>query len=211
MKFISALLLLLLTLPLSASAQPSAPPAWRIDRSKSIIQFKGFKDGKPFATVFQSWNANIKFDPANPGRSSAIITIDTRSGSTGNRTFKDYLVAPSWYSPDKIPFAQFQTFSFRPMGNNIYEANGILRIYNKSQRIVLPFPGLAIPVQVTTQGNNAIFKSDFSFAVPDFSPGARKNTFKKLNFNMVLTAFRTPDMPGMVENGKPAAWAHSGK
>ena len=191
MKLIFTLLLLLF-LPFSASAQPSDSSAWKVDRTKSILQFRGFKDGKPFTTIFQSWGAEINFDPANPKTSSAIITVDTRSGSTGKKTFREYLVAPAWYVPEKMSRAQFHAFSFNPMGNNFYQANGVLRVYNQPQTIVLPFPGISIPVQVSIQGNQAEFKSDFSFSIPDLSPGASKQAFKKVNFNMILNAYKDP-------------------
>lgn len=204
MKYLTAfacLISLLLSAPAEAASQQpvelKATPApgaklWTIDHPKSFVQFRGFKDGKPFAVNFSTWNADIAFDPASPQTSTATVTVDTRSGSKGEATFREYLVAPAWYNPNIMPYAQFHATSFTKASGDIYYAKGVLHLYNAAKTTVFPVPGLSIPVQITIIGSKGDFRSNFSFAIPDLSPLAtsKKRALKKVNFNMVLKAQR---------------------
>lgn len=218
MKILCACLVALSCLSFPAYAQPAvapqsktvatpAVPVWIIDRPRSSIQMKSFKDGKPFTVVFQSWSGEIAFDPAHPERSSATITVDTRSGSMGKATFKEYLVTPSWFDPEEVPYAQFHMSSFSKMNETTYQANGVLNLYNQAKTVLLPFPGIGIPFQAKFIENKkkkkplqAEFTSNFTFAVPDFSEtgntaAALKRPPKKINYIMVLKATQPPQKP----------------
>lgn len=187
MKLLAALLLLSLSILPCTAAFASDVPKWIVDRKKSTIEFKGFKDGKPFTSVFQSWSADIAFDPDNLTGSSAAVTIDTRSATTGEKTFTDYLVAPGWYDPEQAPYAMFQIQSLTKQRDTLYNANGTLYLYNKTKSVMIPVPGVSLPVFATVKGNTAEFKSTFTFAIPDFKAALqKKGAFRKITFNMLL-------------------------
>lgn len=190
------------------AAPVPAPPApvqnWQVDRKKSSIRFSSFKNGQPFSIDFQSWSAEIAFDPTRLEESRAIVTIDTTSGSKGEATFKDYLVTPSWFSAAELPRAQFQSKKFRQIGDNLYEVSGVLNLYNKEQTNILPVPTMGIPFRTVIKGKKGEFISNFTFAVPDFSPApsvvqSLKRPFKKINFAMTLKTVKakpaTPTAP----------------
>ena len=196
MKLLAALLLLCLTSPAFAQTPTPAPvQKWVVDRKKSTIEFKGFKDGKPFTSAFQSWSADIAFSPDDLQGTSATLTIDTRSATTGAKTYTEYLVTPGWYDPEEAPFATFQIQSLTHQRDNLYNANGTLYLYNKAKTVLLPVPGVSLPVFATVKGNTAEFRSNFTFAIPDFSKAAikKKSPFRKINFNMVLKTKKAPD------------------
>lgn len=190
MRVLAALLLLsFAALPCASASAVAADnvPKWVVDRKKSTIEFKGFKDGKPFTSVFQSWSADIAFDPENLTGSSAAVTIDTRSATTGDKTFTEYLVAPGWYDPEQAPYAMFQIQSLTRQRDTLYNANGTLYLYNKTKSVMIPVPGVSLPVFATVKGNTAEFRSTFTFAIPDFKAALqKKNAFRKITFNMLL-------------------------
>jgi polyisoprenoid-binding protein YceI len=192
---VSLVLLFCVTSPAFAKAPV---PEWTVDRSKSSIQFRGFDiNGNPFTSTFQSWGAEIHFDPENLAGSRALFTIDTRSATTGDKTFTDYLIAPDWYDPEVAPLATFQIQSFSQRGENLYDAKGILHLSNHKKTNVLPVPGVSLPFKATfkkTKGKSdqAEFTSNFSFAIPDYSPVKKaspsKRNFRKISFHMKLKA-----------------------
>ena len=213
MKLLAAVLLLILSAaPALAEAVVPEIPAWTVNRPKSSIQFKGFSNGKPYSLFFQSWSAEIAFDPDRPQLSSAIVTVDTRSASTGAATYKDYLVTPAWFDPQQVPYAQFHMTSFTKLRDNVYQGNGILHLYNEPKTVLMPFPGISIPFQVKfterkKKPTQAEFTSNFAFAVPDFSPAsspaaALKRPAKKINFVMVLKAEKAAPKPAQSPKGK---------
>ncbi len=208
MKFLLALLLLLVA-AVPALAETAAPeiPVWTVNRPKSSLQFKGFSKGVPYTVVFQSWNAEIAFDPDRPELSTATVTVDTQSGSMGAATYTDYLVTPPWFDPKEVPYAQFHMTSFKKLRENVYEGTGILHLYNKTKTVVMPFPGISIPFQVKftprkkkpTLGE---FTSNFTFGVPDFSPQASGRAVRKINLVMVLKTEKAAPLKAAQSKGK---------
>ncbi len=189
--------LVALSFPAShAAAAPVVQAAkvqqWEVNRPRSSLKFSSFKDGQPFTVLFQSWNAEIFFDPDHPELSSAVVTVDTRSGSMGDKTFTEYLVTPSWFKPAEVPFAQFQAFSFTKIAENVYQASGILNLYNEKKTVVVPVPGISIPFTVEMKKprkgkkQDANFVSHFTFGVPDYSKGASKNAVRKIALDMTI-------------------------
>lgn len=197
MTKIYAVLLLLCFLSIPAFSASSIP-VWTVDRSKSSMQFKGFDiNGKPFTSSFQSWAADIAFDPDNLPGSHAIVTLDTRSATTGDKTFSDYLVAPTWFDPDVAPLATFQIETFTKRPDGLYDAKGTLHLSNKAKTNVLPVPGVSLPFKATFKPakgkpTQAEFASNFTFAIPDYSPpkeGQPKRPYRKISFHMKLIAY----------------------
>lgn len=197
MTRLCAVFLLLCCLSIPAFAASSVP-VWTVDRTKSSMQFKGFDiNGKPFVSSFQSWAADIAFDPDDLPGSHAIVTIDTRSATTGDKTFSDYLVAPSWFDPDVAPLATFQIQKFTKRPDGLYNATGILHLSNKAKTNVLPVPGVSLPFKATFKpakgkSTQAEFSSNFTFAIPDYSPvkpGKTKRAYRKISFHMKLIAY----------------------
>ncbi len=195
---LSALCLLLAALPARAA---DSVKEWKVDRSKSSIQFSGFdREGKPFKLTFQSWAADIAFDPGNLKQSRATVTIDTGSATTGDKTYVDYLIAPGWFKPAEMPLATFQILSFVKKSDTLYDANGVLHLHNKTKSRTLPVPGLSIPFtanfrkKTKSSPEKAEFSSNFSFAIPDFSgapkPSASgRDRMRKLRFHMTIKAY----------------------
>lgn len=196
MKLLSALLLLICLASPAFAKDPV--PEWIVDRSKSTVQFRGFDiHGNPFTSTFQSWGADINFDPDNLAGSSATFTIDTRSATTGDKTFTDYLIAPKWFDPNVAPLATFQIQTFTKRSDNLYDAKGILHLSNHKKTNVLPVPGVSLPFKATIKKakgkpDRAEFTSNFTFAIPDYNPNKKatpsKRNYRKISFHMMLKA-----------------------
>lgn len=121
-------------------AGPTAQAAsWSVDRAKSTLGFVGSQGGSSFDGRFTQWNAAIDFDPANPGGSHALVTIDMASASTGDSSKDQALPQSDWFDIKSFPQAKFEATSFRAIGGDRYEAVGTLTIRGVTKSVVLPF------------------------------------------------------------------------
>jgi cytochrome b561 len=135
---LAALSLGLLALPVAAQAPELAAPAWTVDKAQSRLGFTANADGEDFAGQFNTWDAEIRFDPANLGASSAAVTVALGSVETDNSNEGGALQGDSWFATATFPNATFKTTAIRAEGSG-YVADGTLTIRDKSQPVSLPF------------------------------------------------------------------------
>lgn len=135
---LAALALGLLALPAAAQAPEVAAPAWTVDKAQSRLGFTSNSDGVDFGGQFNSWDADIHFDPANLGASSAKVTVALGSVETDNSDEGGSLQTDSWFATATFPNATFQTTAIRAEGSG-YIADGTLTIRDTTQPVSLPF------------------------------------------------------------------------
>ena len=115
-----------------------APAVWRVERGASSIVFTGTHAGVPFEGRFARWRADIRFDPAMLGASSASISIETASAADGVALHDQTLPGAEWFNAARHPNATFRTTSFHAH-DGAYEAHGVLTIKGRAIETELPF------------------------------------------------------------------------
>lgn len=167
---LAGLSLALLALPAAAQAPAPSAPAWTVDTAQSRLGFTAEADGDKFGGQFNSWDAQINFDPANLGASSAAVTIALGSVETDNSNEGGALQSDSWFATATFPNATFQTSAIRAEGSG-YVADGTLTIRDKSQPVSLPFD-LAIEGDVAKmKGSLTIDRKAFGLGVGTWQDG----------------------------------------
>jgi len=132
-------------LGLAASVLALAPAAaalaypWGIDPAKSSITFSGTHIGNTFEGRFESWTANIEFDPKAPGSAVVLVNIDTASARTGDATYDGTLPQADWFDVAAYPQARFEAFGATPEGGGRYSLPGKLTIRGNSVPVTLAF------------------------------------------------------------------------
>ncbi|MEP0409135.1 MAG: YceI family protein, partial [Roseibium sp.] len=58
---------------------------WTVDPSRSQLAFEVAQAGSPLKGVFETWTADIEFDPATPETADISAEITTLSAATGNQ------------------------------------------------------------------------------------------------------------------------------
>lgn len=135
---LAALPLALLTLPAAAQAPELSAQAWTVDHAQSRLGFAAVSDGEGFGGQFGQWDAQIAFDPANLGASSATVTVAMASVTTEDTTKAATLQEDAWFAPSLFPHAVFKTVAIRAQGDG-YVADGTLTIRDVSKEVSLPF------------------------------------------------------------------------
>lgn len=118
----------------SAFAKP-----WSVDAKSSAIRFSGTHNDAKFSGSFETWTAQIEFDPAKPEAGSAAVMIDLASARTGDKQNDGTLRENEWLASKATPKAEFRAQSFTKTGANAFLAKGALTIRGKSLPVELPF------------------------------------------------------------------------
>jgi cytochrome b561 len=124
---------------LLALAAPVSAAEWQVDPATSTIAFSGVHAGRDFTGRFETWSAAIRFDPADLATAEAVVTVETGSAKTGDRTYDSSIPQEEWLNAKAFPQAVFEARRFRALGGERYEAEGTLTIKAVALPVTLPF------------------------------------------------------------------------
>lgn len=122
-----------------APAAAAAQTVWKVDPAQSSIRFSGTHAGSAFNGRFETWTADIRFDPANLAASKAVVTIDVASVRTGDRLQESALREAEWFDARRHPQVRFETTGVTKTGEARYSANGVLTVKGKAVPVTMPF------------------------------------------------------------------------
>ncbi len=120
-------------------APQSGPIHWHVNRANSSLGFATSWSGSPVTGKFNSWNADINFNPDALDTSSVNVTISMNSATTGNADTQDALPGDDWFAAAAHPKATFVADKFKHISGNAYIANGTLNLRGVSRPLSLPF------------------------------------------------------------------------
>lgn len=143
------------------SAVPADAAHWIVDREKSRLGFSVQWSGEPFNAEFKSWTADIDFDPADPARSHASVTIDLSSEASDEPDFDDGLKGAQGFQVTQFPKALFVTDRIARKSADRYVAQGTLSLHGVKRPVTLPFT-LSIDGGVAhMHGEAEVLRTDF--------------------------------------------------
>lgn len=135
-SFVPALFLFSTILPLELKA---AVQKWEILKDKSNVTFTATQNNSPVTGEFKAISGEINFDANQLSLSNVNIIIDMNSVTTSYAEIATTLKTPEWFDVKTYPKATFKATSFNKVGENSYQATGLLTLRNKSSTITLPF------------------------------------------------------------------------
>ena len=113
--------------------------SWKIVPKKSDITFIAKQNGAPVTGKFTSFSGKINFNPDKLNESKARIIIDMNSVSTTYQELTDALKAADWFDMKLFPDAVFTSSTFSKLGDNQYQAKGMLTIRDQTLPLTLTF------------------------------------------------------------------------
>lgn len=123
----------------NAQANKTSAPIWRVNPASSSINWQTIWAGNTVKGKFNSFNANIKFDPNNLAASNIIIDIPLNGIITPSSEAKNNLPLEDWFDTKKHPNARFESNSVKKTGANTYIAQGFITIKGVKYKLALPF------------------------------------------------------------------------
>lgn len=141
-------------------ATESAGPAWQIDYDSSEIAFAGDQAGAPFTGRFDAWQADITFDPDEPGEASARVSIELASVNSRDSDRDDIARGSDWFDVDNTPTATFATDRIRALAEpGKYEAEGSLTIGQVTGAVTLALTIEQDGNRVTLNGETVLLRT----------------------------------------------------
>ena len=157
--------------PQSSTAAPAAasPGAWVVDKDASKLSFTATQTGKSFEGEFETFNADIIFDPADLANASLSVTVDTASAETGDRQRDTALPGSDWFKTSEFPSATFASDEIVETGEGAYEARGALTIRDVTRDLVLPFTLSINGDAAHAEGAVTLVRTDYGVGQGEFS------------------------------------------
>lgn len=143
---------------------PAAATAWQVDHAQSRLGFVGEWSGEPFGGTFQSWDAQITFDPEALDQAKVVVVIDLASMTSDEdeTELETGVRGPQGFNVDTARNARFVTRSFRAAGPDRFEAVANLTIKGMNKEIVLPFTLTITDGVAHAVGEVTILRTDFA-------------------------------------------------
>jgi polyisoprenoid-binding protein YceI len=152
-----------IALALCASMFASSAQAahWNVDYAKSRLGFTVDWSKEPFSGGFQSWKADIDFDPADLSHARADVTIDPASEKSDEPDFDDGLMGPLGFDVKAYPSARFTATRFTHSSGDNYVAEGTLTVRGVAKPITLPFTVSLKGGEAHMVGKAVVLRTDF--------------------------------------------------
>lgn len=163
MKLLSGIFALIVTL--SAAAEPNR---WTIDYGASRIGFTAEQAEAPFDGAFQTFAADLRFDPNAPADGNVDVSIDTGSVATLDKERDGILRGVGWFESEQYPRARFAARAFVKTKDG-YEAHGELTIRTVNVPVTFRFTVTQAGGRLELHGDADLDRFAFSLGLGDWA------------------------------------------
>ena len=143
---------------------------WTVDHDESRLGVTATQMGSEFTAAFESFRADIEFDPDALAEAHARIEIDVASFNSGSRDRDSNVTNPEWFAAEDHPEAVFETTAFRETDQG-FEADATLSIKGVSRDVTLPFTLDIDGDRAHMQGELEIVRTAFDVGEGDWESG----------------------------------------
>lgn len=148
----SATLIALVGIPLMAG--PAFANDWTVDSEKSTLVFQARAGGQTIKGRFDTFSADISFDPAHPESARIEARIAIASLTTGNAQVDQSLKSDVWFDAARFPEAVFRAEAAEADPNGGLILRGQFTLRGTTKPVVLPF-------SLALSGTEATARADF--------------------------------------------------
>lgn len=170
---------------------------WTIDTSHSAINFSIRHFFTPVDGLFEEYDAEVYFDPANLEGSSISVTIPVTSVNTRNERRDGHLQSEDFFNAETWPSMQFVSSEVvAGEGENAFIAKGELTIRDVTKPFELPFRLLGV-MDHPFQENKLVagivsefqlLRNDYGVGTGDWAATAVVGDEVDVRLNLELTA-----------------------
>jgi polyisoprenoid-binding protein YceI len=118
---------------------PANAAPLKLVADKSSIGFSFSQLGVPLKGKFNTFNANVFFDPNKPEATKADFTVDMNSVDLGAADYNAETKSPVWLNARMFPNATFAAEKVTALGANKFEVTGKLSIKGATQTVKAQF------------------------------------------------------------------------
>ena len=147
-----------------AAASTAGAAEWKLVEDSSNVRFIGVQEGSAFRGRFESFTAEIDFDPANPADGKIVGVVQMESVASGDAERDATLMEADWFDPDNHPESRFASERIEQLDDGTYAAHGQLTLVGVSQPVTMPF-------EFEVADSTAHFSGKFDIRRLDFGVG----------------------------------------
>ena len=112
---------------------------WKVVPETSTVAFVGAQQGTKFNGRFQTFEAHINLDAADPTKGSIEGTVKLESVNTRDHDRDAALLEKDWFDVKQFPDAKFQSQKIARAADGSYEASGELTLKGQTKPAIMKF------------------------------------------------------------------------
>ena len=112
---------------------------WNVVPETSSVGFIGAQQGTRFNGRFQTFTAQIAFDPGNPTAGSIVGTVQVESVNTRDADRDAALIDKDWFNAKEFPEARFESQTITRADDGSFQAAGQLTLKGQSKPATMKF------------------------------------------------------------------------
>lgn len=142
--------------------------AWKIDNSKSKIEFVATQNSTPINGSFGKFSGVINFSKDNLQDSNATILVDLNSVKASLSQAPDVLKESGWFDVRNFPKAEFKSQKFTKISENKFRCDGVLTLKGVKMPVALDFTFDEYSAKTAiVKGQSTINRLDFKIGKKD--------------------------------------------
>jgi polyisoprenoid-binding protein YceI len=177
----------------SSGAEASSNALWGVRKAESTLSFRVAFEESEITGGFQSFAAQVRFDPQAPQGGSIDLRVDSVSISTADAGAAAIARQSNWLNVAGYPEIVFHSEGIRSLGANQYVAEGVLRLKGIGKPLAVPFTWTESGNAARLQGTVNIRRSSFGIGddpAESTSPIA-PSLGKEVAVSFTISLFRT--------------------
>lgn len=144
-----------------------AEPMWRVDPAASDLGFTLAIGGSQATGGFETWAAEIAYDPAAPERGRVAVTVDISSVVIDTAPARQPMVGPDWLAVAEFPAATFEGSGFSVGEDGSFALPGTLTLKGVARPMMLTGTLSVEGPLATATVSGVIARADHRVGPPD--------------------------------------------
>jgi polyisoprenoid-binding protein YceI len=168
---------------LLAEAGPGAAAEWRVDPARSTLSVEIDQGGKPVTARFETFQAEVSFDPDDPAAADVRITVDLASFRSGDAQ-RDQMAAAGEFLAAASAAATYRATVFTPAGEDRYEVAAELTLKGVTGRLTHPATIAVAGGEARATGEVVLNRVDFGVGAAQFPRGDQVGLAVTVRFDL---------------------------
>lgn len=164
----------------------------RLLAAQSEIAFTSRQMGVPVDGRFRKFDADIAFDPRQPGAAHIALRIDLASVALASSEAEAELAKPGWFDSRRTPVASFASSTVKPVSANRFDVAGKLTIKGVTREVVVPVTLAASGDSTAATGSFTIKRLAFGIGDGDWGDTALVADEVQVRFRLLLSGVGVP-------------------
>jgi len=156
-------------LSLGALAAPAAAQPWEMVPGESRLTFTATAQGQALQGRFESFTADIDFDPAAPGEAEIVITIPLETATMGASDVDREVKGQTWFHIEEYPKATFTVTDLAPTGGDGYDLAADLTLRGTTVPVTFPVTIAVDGDTATAAGEVVLDRSNYGVGQGQFT------------------------------------------